>query len=161
MAPTSSILPIKDPIAERRMYFSMLGLLLIVVDLLAPREDGPRGAGGRLRGGRARWPRSRRTRAPRSGRDPVPAVGGHGPQVARTSRGRISNWPRRTTSRRRYDLRASPSSRQAAQLRTPDYNLLVELGPGLRRLNQPMRRSRSCGRPPPSSRRRTSTRRSA
>ena len=35
MAPTSSILPIKDPIAERRIYFSMLGLLLIVVDLLA------------------------------------------------------------------------------------------------------------------------------
>jgi protein O-mannosyl-transferase len=35
MAPTSSILPIKDPVAERRLYFSMLGLLLIVVDLLS------------------------------------------------------------------------------------------------------------------------------
>jgi protein O-mannosyl-transferase len=35
MAPTSSILPIQDPVAERRLYFSMLGLLLIVVDLLA------------------------------------------------------------------------------------------------------------------------------
>jgi tetratricopeptide (TPR) repeat protein len=35
MAPTSSILPIKDPLAERRLYFSMLGLLLIVVDVLA------------------------------------------------------------------------------------------------------------------------------
>jgi tetratricopeptide (TPR) repeat protein len=35
MAPTSSVLPIKDPLAERRLYFSMLGLLLIVVDLLA------------------------------------------------------------------------------------------------------------------------------
>jgi Tfp pilus assembly protein PilF len=34
MAPTSSILPIKDPVAERRLYFSMVGLLLIVVDLL-------------------------------------------------------------------------------------------------------------------------------
>jgi protein O-mannosyl-transferase len=34
MAPTSSILPIKDPIAERRLYFSMLGLLLILVDVL-------------------------------------------------------------------------------------------------------------------------------
>ncbi len=32
MAPTSSILPIKDPIAERRLYFSMIGLLLIAVD---------------------------------------------------------------------------------------------------------------------------------
>lgn len=34
MAPTSSFLPIRDPIAERRLYFAMLGLLLIVVDLL-------------------------------------------------------------------------------------------------------------------------------
>jgi protein O-mannosyl-transferase len=35
MAPTSSILPIKDPVAERRLYFAMIGLLLIVVDLLS------------------------------------------------------------------------------------------------------------------------------
>ena len=34
MAPTSSILPIKDPLAERRLYISMLGLLLIVVEFL-------------------------------------------------------------------------------------------------------------------------------
>lgn len=34
MAPTSSILPIKDAVAERRLYFSMLGLLLIAVDFL-------------------------------------------------------------------------------------------------------------------------------
>ena len=34
MSPTSSILPIQDAIAERRLYFSMIGLLLIVVDLL-------------------------------------------------------------------------------------------------------------------------------
>lgn len=34
MAPTSSILPIQDPVAERRIYFGMLGLLLIAVDLL-------------------------------------------------------------------------------------------------------------------------------
>jgi tetratricopeptide (TPR) repeat protein len=35
MAPTSSILPIADPVADRRLYISMIGLLLIVVDLLA------------------------------------------------------------------------------------------------------------------------------
>lgn len=35
MAPTSSILPIRDPIAERRVYFAMPGLLLIVVALLS------------------------------------------------------------------------------------------------------------------------------
>jgi len=34
MAPTSSFLPIQDTIAERRMYASLLGLLLIVVDFL-------------------------------------------------------------------------------------------------------------------------------
>ena len=34
MSPTSSILPIRDPLAERRLYLSMLGLLLILVDLL-------------------------------------------------------------------------------------------------------------------------------
>ena len=35
LAPTSSIMPIKDPVAERRLYFAMLGLLLIAVDLLS------------------------------------------------------------------------------------------------------------------------------
>jgi len=35
LAPTSSILPIRDPVAERRLYFAMLGLLLIVVEVLA------------------------------------------------------------------------------------------------------------------------------
>jgi tetratricopeptide (TPR) repeat protein len=35
MAPTSSILPIRDPIADRRLYFSMLGLLLILADGLS------------------------------------------------------------------------------------------------------------------------------
>lgn len=35
LSPTSSILPIKDPVAERRMYLPMLGLLLILVDLVS------------------------------------------------------------------------------------------------------------------------------
>jgi len=35
MAPTSSVVPIRDTIAERRLYLSMVGLLLIAVDLLA------------------------------------------------------------------------------------------------------------------------------
>ncbi len=34
MSPTSSIYPIQDAIAERRLYFSMIGLLLIAVDFL-------------------------------------------------------------------------------------------------------------------------------
>jgi protein O-mannosyl-transferase len=35
LAPTSSILPIKDPVAERRLYFAMIGLLLVAVDFLS------------------------------------------------------------------------------------------------------------------------------
>lgn len=35
LAPTSSILPIKDPIAERRLYLPLIGLLLVVVDGVA------------------------------------------------------------------------------------------------------------------------------
>ena len=34
MAPTSSVMPIKDVIAERRLYLSMLGLLLIAIELV-------------------------------------------------------------------------------------------------------------------------------
>jgi protein O-mannosyl-transferase len=32
LAPTSSILPIKDPVADRRIYLPMIGLLLVAVD---------------------------------------------------------------------------------------------------------------------------------
>jgi protein O-mannosyl-transferase len=32
MAPTSSVVPLRDPIAERRMYLSLLGLLLMVAE---------------------------------------------------------------------------------------------------------------------------------
>lgn len=35
MAPTSSIVPIKDPVAERRLYLPVIGLLLAACDLLS------------------------------------------------------------------------------------------------------------------------------
>ncbi|HWB96963.1 MAG TPA: tetratricopeptide repeat protein [Bryobacteraceae bacterium] len=34
MAPTSSVVPIKDPVAERRIYLAILGLLLMVMEAL-------------------------------------------------------------------------------------------------------------------------------
>ena len=34
LSPTSSILPIRDPIADRRMYLPIIGLILIAIDLL-------------------------------------------------------------------------------------------------------------------------------
>ena len=42
MSPTSSILPIADPLAERRLYLGMLGLLLIVADLVGRLRVDPR-----------------------------------------------------------------------------------------------------------------------
>jgi len=42
MSPTSSILPIADPLAERRLYLGMLGLLMIVVDLAGRIRTDPR-----------------------------------------------------------------------------------------------------------------------
>jgi tetratricopeptide (TPR) repeat protein len=35
LLPTSSILPIKDPVADRRMYLPMVGLILIAIDFLS------------------------------------------------------------------------------------------------------------------------------
>ena len=35
MAPTSSFVPIRDPIAERRMYLPMIGILLVVIGMLS------------------------------------------------------------------------------------------------------------------------------
>jgi tetratricopeptide (TPR) repeat protein len=34
LAPTSSVLPIRDPIADRRIYFAMFGLLLVAADIV-------------------------------------------------------------------------------------------------------------------------------
>jgi tetratricopeptide (TPR) repeat protein len=42
MAPTSSILPIQDLVAERRIYFSMLGLLLIALEPLSRLKANPK-----------------------------------------------------------------------------------------------------------------------
>lgn len=43
LSPTSSILPIQDPIADRRMYFPILGLILITIDLLRRLKLDPKG----------------------------------------------------------------------------------------------------------------------
>ncbi len=42
LSPTSSILPIQDPVADRRMYFPILGLILIAIDLLRRLRVEPR-----------------------------------------------------------------------------------------------------------------------
>jgi tetratricopeptide (TPR) repeat protein len=42
MAPTSSVLPIEDPVAERRIYFSMICLLLILLEPLSRVKANPK-----------------------------------------------------------------------------------------------------------------------
>ena len=79
LAPTSSFVPIRDPIGERRMYLPFIGLLFITVEFRAPLEDRqvyadyraeawlfwrkPRSVISAMRCGPARWI-SGKTRAP-------------------------------------------------------------------------------------------------
>jgi tetratricopeptide (TPR) repeat protein len=42
LSPTSSILPIQDPVADRRMYLPMLGLILVAIDLLRRLKIAPK-----------------------------------------------------------------------------------------------------------------------
>ena len=81
LAPTSSIIPIQDPIADRRMYLPILGLILIVIDLIRRVKVEPRMlaaiCGGPACGGNVGDP------CTRAGVErPDPALGGHCPQVA-------------------------------------------------------------------------------
>ena len=129
MAPTSSILPIRDPIAERRLYFAMLGLLL-VRRICCARVKLPRAtlAGGVARRFCCSRPSSR-TRAPRFG----PATSRCGRmrrRNRRTSRAPTSNW-------RTPTLDAGDCARAAARIREDGadprdgytrYNLLVDWG---------------------------------
>ena len=137
----------------------MLGLLLIVVDLLA-----------RVKVDGARWPAAARrsllaavgarTRARRSGRPGV-AVGGHGRKSPNKPRAHFQ-LGFSVLRGRPATTRAIAEFEKAARLQTPDYNLLVDLGPRLRR-DEPARikRWRNCGRRRRWSRPRTSIRRSA
>jgi len=133
MAPTSSILPIRDPIAERRLYFSMLGLLLILVDLLGRLKVGRKAlaaaclavalvAAGATRARAAVWA------------DPVALW-------QDTARKSPHKWRVRFQLAAtylfagRYD-RALTEFEQAAPLAPPDHNLLVDWGLALDGLNR-------------------------
>ena len=125
MAPTSSVLPIKDPIAERRVYFSMIGLLLIVVDLLA----------------RVKWERRVLVGAC-AALVLLAAIGTHARAEVWSSP--VSLWEdtvRKSPNKPRTHLqlaqsyyddgqfaRAIAEYEQASRLQKPDYNMLVNWG---------------------------------
>jgi tetratricopeptide (TPR) repeat protein len=133
MAPTSSILPIKDPIAERRIYFSMIGLLLIVVDLLA----------------RVKWER-RVLAAACAAVVLLAAVGTHARAEVWSSP--VSLWEdtvRKSPNKPRVHLqlaqsyyedgqyaRALAEFEQASHMQKPDYNMLVNWGLTYQRMGQ-------------------------
>ena len=125
LAPTSSILPIKDPVADRRIYLPMIGLILVLMDFAS----------------RARMDRKALPTACAL----VAAVAG----VATYARARVWSDPvtlwedtvRKSPGKSRahfqlgfayyqqqlYD-RAIPAFERAAALSPPDYDLLVDLG---------------------------------
>ena len=134
LLPTSSILPIKDPIADRRMYLPMIGLILIALDFLA------------------RW---------RVGRKPLAALcaavvlGMAGLTHLRAQQWSdpIAIWEdtaRKSPDKSRVHFqlaqayfdaqqfdRASIEFEKAAQLEKPDYALLLDWGLALDGLHQP------------------------
>jgi tetratricopeptide (TPR) repeat protein len=133
MAPTSSVLPIRDPIAERRLYFSMLGLLLIVVDLLARVRFEKRVLAGAC-----------------AAVVLLLAIGAHA--RAEVWSNPVSLWEdtvRKSPGKSRARLqlaqsyyddgqyqRALDEYEQASRLQKPDYNMLVNWGLAYQRLNQ-------------------------
>jgi tetratricopeptide (TPR) repeat protein len=125
LAPTSSILPIKDAVADRRMYLPMIGLVLVLMDFA-----------GRLKLDR---------KALATACVLVTAIAA----MATYARARVWSDPvtlwedtvRKSPGKsrahfqlgfayyqqQRYDL-AAPEFERAAALGTPDYDLLIDLG---------------------------------
>jgi tetratricopeptide (TPR) repeat protein len=134
LAPTSSILPIKDPLAERRLYFSMLGLLLIVVDVLARVRLDRRAlaytcAAAALLAAFATHARAEVwTDAVTLWEDTVPKSPGKARAHFQLGVAYLDQ--------QRYDA-ASAELQKAAQIEKPDYNLLIDLALAYDGLNRP------------------------
>ena len=135
MAPTSSILPIHDPVAERRLYLSMLG----------PAADRGRSVGTRCSSGASTRGCLRRGRGDSGRCDVYPraglversgVMGRHGAEIAPQS-------PRAFSARKRAlqpgaaATWRSPSIRKSRTCNAPDYNLLVDWALAYDCLNQP------------------------
>ena len=125
LAPTSSILPIKDAVADRRMYLPMIGLTMIVMDFAA------------------RWKVERKVLIAIC---TLVVVAGAATTYARATvwsdpvtlwEDTVKKSPGKSRAHfqlgfayyqaQRYDL-AVPEFEKAASLGTPDYDLLIDLG---------------------------------
>jgi protein O-mannosyl-transferase len=134
MAPTSSILPIADPIADRRLYLSMLGLLLIVVDVLARVRMEPEKlamvCGVVLLA--AAWATHARAAVWADNLALWQDTVQKSPHKRRVHFQLASAYG----DAGRYDL-AVEEYRKTAELEPPDYNLLVDWGLAYEKLNRP------------------------
>ena len=145
MAPTSSILPIRDPVAERRVYAAMLGLLLIVVDLLGRVKLEPRKLAAICSGivvvlvilAHARadvWSSSRALWEDTARKSPDKARVHF--QLASAYCGPACGGAIQDQSEARCDLAVQEYGR-AAELQKPGYDLLVDWAAAYDCLNQP------------------------
>jgi tetratricopeptide (TPR) repeat protein len=133
LAPTSSILPIKDPVAERRLYFAMPGLLLMLADLAVRMKLDRRTLAGACAAVAVVLALVTHARA---------AVWGDAVALWQDTVRRSPDKPRvhlqlaqAYFDAQRYDL-AIGEFEIAARLERPDYNLLVNWGEACDRMNQ-------------------------
>jgi tetratricopeptide (TPR) repeat protein len=134
MSPTSSILPIKDPVAERRLYFSIVGLLLIVVDVLSRVKVDYR---------KLAWVCGIVTLVAAGVTHARASVWGdqfllwHDTAAKSPNKSRVHWWLAMSYyERQQYDL-ALAEFEKTAQLERPVYQLLIDWGLAYDALNQP------------------------
>lgn len=134
MAPTSSFVPIADPVAERRMYISMIGLLLIVLEFLRRLRVDYRGLAAALAAVAVLY-----------------GIAAHRRNYVWTDRialweDAVSKTPRKVRPRLQlayayYEAQRCPDAvaeyTRAAQLKTPDYGALVNWALALDCINSP------------------------
>jgi tetratricopeptide (TPR) repeat protein len=143
LAPTSSILPIKDPVADRRMYLPMIGLLLIVVDFGARLKFDRKALAAVCAAVTAMAAVTTHARAA-VWSDPVTLW----EDTARKSPGKSRahfHLGFAYMEQQRYDL-AVPEFEKAAALTTPDYDLLLDWGlayAGLHRADKALEKLRA------------------
>jgi len=134
MAPTSSILPIQDTVAERRIYFSMLGLLLIAVDLLGRVNIDRRALAGACTAVTIAAAVGAHARA-EVWSDPVLLWKDTVEKSPNKVRGYLN------LAQSYYDVgdfgAAVAAYDKAAQIKQPDYNLLINWGLALDQMNHP------------------------
>jgi tetratricopeptide (TPR) repeat protein len=134
LAPTSSILPIKDPVADRRMYLPTIGLLLIAVDFASRLKVERKALVGGCAVLAALAAATTRARADVWG-DPISIWEDTVRKSPEKSRPHFQ-LGYAYSEQQRFD-RAIAEFERAAALQKPDYDLLVDWGLAYDGLHQP------------------------